>query len=286
MRLSLFREKLLFEVEAAQALESADGRLQPHLYCIAALLRKILSRIGDSTKVKVTILPFDDGFGEQQETLGFLSSRILHSGEFRIGSGSCTIVSDHDVNRIRTRMVHMDDFLGAARAVASDHEIVLKALLRQTRTKVNRLVRGGRVDAKELERERDAERGLKAEALEAEALESLSDVFELAKALGKGDDTHGHMTVWLDPSGEETVRRLQRAEQIVRRPRDVSYSALVDNLFCTWVPFPLRQWRARSCLGTTLDFHGENDESWCIAVRDLLAFLKAAEQQWSKGGSA
>ena len=286
MRLSRFREKLLLEVEAAQALESADARFQPHLYCIAALLRKILSRTGDSTKVKVTILPFDDGFVEQEETLRFLSSRILHSGEFRIGPGSCTIVSDHDVKRIRTRMVHMDDFLDAARAVASDHDIVLEGLLRQTRTNVNRIVQRGRIDAKELERKRDAERGLKAEALEAEALESLSDVFELARALGKGDDTHGHTTVWINPSDGETVRRLQRGEQAVLRPRHVNYSALVDNLFCTWVPFPLRQWRARSCLGTTLDFHGENDESWCVAVRDLLAFLKAAEQQWSKGGSA
>lgn len=286
MRLSLFREKLLFEVEAAQALESADRRFQPHLYCIAALLRKILSRIGDSTKVKVTILPFDDGFVKQEETLGFLSSRILHSGEFRIGSGSCTIVSDHDMNRIRTRMVQMDDFLGAVKEVASDHKAVLEALLRQTRTKVNGIVRGGRVDAKELERERDAERGLKAAALEAEALESLSDVFELARTLGKGHDTHGHMTVWIEASGEENLRRRQRGEQIVRHPRDVNYSALVDNLFCTWVPFPLRQWRARSCLGTTLDFHGESDEWWCVAAQDLLIFLKAAEQQWFKGGAA
>ena len=68
MKLSQFREKLLVEVEAAQALDGRD-RLQPHLYCIAALLRKIFSRIGDTVKITVRILPFDADFLEREETL-------------------------------------------------------------------------------------------------------------------------------------------------------------------------------------------------------------------------
>ena len=285
MRLSLFRHKLLLEVNAARTLDGGDERFQPHLYCIAALLRKILTRIGDTTKIEVTILPFNGGFTEGKETLRFLSSRILHSSEFRIGRGpSCTIVSDRDMTRIRTRMIDTDDFLDAAKMIASDHETVLKPLIRHALTKVNGIVHGGGAGAEALEAKRFAEAGLKAEAHEVEALESLRDVFDLARMSSKVGSIHGDLTLWVVPSGAEALQRLQRGEELPLRPRQTSYSALVANLFRTWVPFPLRQWRAHPRLGTTLDFHGEQGKRWCITVDDLLAFLRAAERQWFKVG--
>ena len=279
MRLSQFREKLLVEVTVAQALDDRD-QLQPHLYCIAALLRKILTRIGDTLRIPVTVLPLADNFTERTETLGFLSSRILHAGEFAMGPHFCTIVSDHDMTRIRTRRIHTDDFLNAARRVASDDETVLPALTRQARTKANEVVQGGRVAAEVLEARRFAQPGLKAEALEVEALETVADVFELARTSNQANSAPGYLTIWVQPDGEEMLQRLQRGEDVPVRPRHTSYSALVDNLFRTWVPFAMRQWRAHPRLGTTLDFHGEQNEWWCIAADDLLVFLEAAERQW------
>lgn len=279
MRLSQFRKKLLVEVEAAQALEDRD-QLQPHLYCIAALQRKIFSRIGDTIKITVRILPLDAEFIEREETLGFLSSRILHAAEFGMGPRSCTIVSDHDVARIRTRMIDTDDFLDAAQLIASDHETVLQSLIRQARTKVNEIVQGGRIAAEVLEARRFAGPGLRAGAHDVEALETMRDVFELARTLNKADSAHGDLTVWVAPGGEEMLQQLQRGEEVALRPRRIGYSALVDNLFRTWAPFPLRQWRAHCRLGTTLDVHGEQDEWWRIAADDLLTFLEATERQW------
>ena len=281
MRLSHFRRKLLAEVTAAQALDgTSDQPFQPHLYCIAVLLRKIITRMGDSTRIKVTILPFNGGFTEQEETLGFLSSRILHSSEFRIVQGLCTIVSDHDVKRIRARFINTDDFLDAAKLIASDHEAVLEPLIRHTLTTVYRLVQGGGDGAEVLAAKRLADQGLEVEAQEVEALESVSDVFDLARMSSKARNLHGRLALWVVPSGAEEIQRLQRGEEPSLRPRQTSYSALVDNLFRTWVPFPLRQWRVHRPLGAGLDFHGERDEWWFLAVDDLLAFLEAARDQW------
>ena len=184
------------------------------------------------------------------------------------------------MTHIRTRMIDADDFLDAAKLIASDHETVLKPLIRHARTKVHGVVQGGGDEAEALEAKRLAEPGLGAVALEVEALESVRDVFELARTLSKAGSTRGHLTVWVEPRSKETLQQLQRGEEIPLRPRRICYSALVDNLFSTWPPFPSRQWRVHRRLRTTLDFHGEQDEWWHIATGDLLSFLESAERQW------
>ena len=64
------------------------------------------------------------------------------------------------------------------------------------------------------------------------------------------------------------------------RSRQISCSALVDNLFATWVPFGLRRWRAHPRLETSLDFLGEHGEWWHIFADDLPIILETAERQW------
>ena len=64
MRMKLFRDKLAQEIKEAEAMihnnEARDQRIQAHIYCVSALLRKIMTRIDGAVGVKVKVREIPD----------------------------------------------------------------------------------------------------------------------------------------------------------------------------------------------------------------------------------
>ena len=94
MRMRLFRDKLAQEIKQAEAMihdnEARDQRIQAHIYCISALLRKIMTRIDGAVgvKVKVREIPGEPRTYRQHDDISLkrLNDTILHYSEFLPGS--------------------------------------------------------------------------------------------------------------------------------------------------------------------------------------------------------
>ena len=156
MRLRQFRKKLRVEVDAARGLKSHDQRIQPHFYCIAALLRKIISRTGDHTKLNVRVRPSNGKAKDKQISMRSLCGRILHSQIFlpvtnKSNPGRyCTIVSDRDPDNL-FRRIDVNELLDAAEAIASDDRAIFRSLVRNARTKMNRTMKKKLTDRESIE---------------------------------------------------------------------------------------------------------------------------------------
>ena len=185
MRLQMFRERLLREVQEAGELSKEDQTIQPYMCCIASLLRKIMTRTGFASTIKVKAYERDHAGKTRpprRESVGMVSltNKILHYREFLPAVDwatldhtrrMCTILSDKE-GRIFRRLVDIDEFLRVAMRIASDDEAMLAPLLRSARTRLGAIVH---------------RRGLSNgnERAEIEAMESLIDVFDLARAMNK-----------------------------------------------------------------------------------------------------
>ena len=276
MRLAMFRERLLREVEEADALPNGDQNIQPYVSCIAALLRKIMTRTGDHATIRVKVYERGDGADInvprwESVNVGFLVNKILHYQEFLPAvdpatlddtKWTCTIVCDKDGNVLR-RLVDIDDFLGVAKSMATDDEAILARLLRHVRTRLGRIVHAHREP-------HDSDTG------ELEAVESLIDVFDLARAMEKDASMEGAI---------EVHSNMRKGMMVVGvRTWSVSYTTLVRNLFKSWTLVPFRQFHSTiEGKGKMLDVVDHHGGILMIGAEDMMDFLGSAQTQWGKG---
>ena len=273
--MAMFRERLLQEVREAEGLAAGDQSIQPYMSCIAALLRKIMTRTGDSL-VMIKVKVYERGNGDHIKAprwepvkMSFLTNKILHYQEFLPAvdwatlddtKRTCTILSDKEDDVFR-RLVNIDDFLSAAKRVASDDEAVLTPLLRHARTRLGKMVYGPDNSSRD----------------EIEAVESLIDVFDLARAMKKDASVEGAIEVHGNV--------MEGTEIVGVRTWSVSYTTLVRNLFKSWSLAPFRQFRAAvEGKEKMLDIEAYDEDyrgaPLMIGAEDMMSFLGSAQKQW------
>ena len=148
MNLNIYRRKLRFEVcEIEEYIEygmNGFSNVQLSVYCIAALIRKIITRVPKYKGVNLKIFEFGDTDNAQIKTknhisLGKLVDKILHYQQMSSGWHSSVsirkleciqILSDFDIDDgLTVREVMTKDFIRVAKEIATDHKSVLKSLL-------------------------------------------------------------------------------------------------------------------------------------------------------------
>lgn len=279
MRLSMFRAKLLEEVTAARALRPLDQRIQPHLYCIAALMRRILHRARARDEgMQVRLYPNNNQPPhDHQEALLRLCGVILHSREFRpthpVARAErppgeewyCTIVSDKDHQKLSRRVISISDLLDVAEDVATDDEALLQPVLGSARTQLTRITK----------LPDDEPAG-------DEIMELLIDLFDLARATNN-TTAEGSMKAIIP------VRPVFSEGQIVGgtpiQTFEVSYTTLFDNLFIKWrlspfVQFEVGEGNRRQLLVEKPKGDEGGVEFLHLPAPELLAFLQSLEAQW------
>ena len=282
MRLILFREKLAYEVDQAQGIidssDFANQRVQAHIYCIAALLRKIMTRVttAQKTPVKVheTEIHLQTGALPQRKVkdvpLLFLVNRIIHYFQFLPDSGfsdSVRILSDEDSN-IERRDLNLRDFLDAARRICDDNNMVLNDLLRHSKKCLGRVVysdSGGQLR-------------------ETETLETLIDLFDAIRDNTLWGRIKGQISVFYERRNPGNILNIIGVET-----REVEIRLLCEKLFRDWRPIPFRQFRSYEyqtanfeLRGRMLDLESEDSEFFSffmINAKDLLSVLVAIESQ-------
>lgn len=284
MRLILFREKLAYEVDQAQSIidssDFANQRVQAHIYCIAALLRKIMTRVTTAQKIPVKVHETETRLQTgallprkvRDVPLLFLVNRIIHYFQFLPSSGfndSVRILSDEDSN-IERRDLNLRDFLDAARQICDDNNMVLNDLLRRSKKYLSRVVysnSGGQLR-------------------EIETLETLIDLFDAVRdnTLLEGEGIKGQVPVFYERRNPEDILNIIGVET-----REVEIRLLCEKLFRDWRPVPFRQFQPYEyqtanfeLRGKMLDLESEDSEFlsiFMINAKDLLSVLVAIESQ-------
>ena len=228
MRMKFFREKLTYEVNQAanwiQA-EGIDQRIQAHLYCIAALLRKILSRVEGAERMKVSV--------RQRESVGptttsnisipDLNNTLIHYARFAPGLDykQVNVLGDED-NQLHMRELEVGDFLDSARRIAEDGEVIVAGVLRYAKKQSSKVSRVG----------------VKSRVSEEETSESLIDIFDLIRELGREAWVEGSITRFSEQRNPENL-----GELIGLETAEIEYESLCRHLFVNWSYIPFRQFR-------------------------------------------
>ena len=273
MRLRIFQDKLLAEVDAALALDASDQRVQPHAYCIAVLLRRIVERCQVNLGIKVHEYTLAKLHAEKVMKMGQLCNSILHAwkflpdGRFVAGRGFnhrlCRIVTSRQIRRgIAFILVDMDEFFTATRSLITHDEALAEGLLRHARTKMEMIIRADPTTVID----------------EDEIIELLIDTFDFARTLGKASKMTGSVLVHANTVGPLEAKKLtQRRLPTPQRSFLVSHADLAMHLFAGWTLVPFRQLQTPD---PSLDINGDNNQSWRITASELLGFIKAAQQEW------
>ena len=229
MRLELFREKLASEVKESHRLLAhgrLDQRIQAQVYCIACLLRKILTGIGADYSIQtVTRNDVGDPYKWKPATLSFVVSRIIHYQVFipdGVGERVPVLIKSDEDNEIYRRSVRIGEFLKVAELVAEQDKEILPYVLKRAKRAV------GKVEF----RYKDAE--IPAQRDEISAIEALIDVFDLARSMDKSNAIDAEIVAYREMYFGMNVPMHVDEEK-------VSYKELVNNLFRTWVLHPFAQ---------------------------------------------
>ena len=273
MRLELFREKLACEVkESCRILAHGrlDQRIQAQVYCIACLLRKILTRIGADYSIQtVTCNDVSDPYEWKPTKLNFVISRIIHYQVF-IPDGvawldnevAVVITSDED-NEVYRRSVRIGEFLKIAELIAEEDKEILPYVLKRAKRKV------GKKSSSVTKTPR------------SQRIETLIDVFDLARSMDKSNAIDAEIVAYRKifvgmnaptPADEEKV----------------SYKELVNNLFKIWTLHPFAQFEpwehivnGASVEGKILGVETDGTSGPLnFRAKDRLDFLAAAEANW------
>ena len=295
MRLIIYREKLAYEIEQAQKIIDTSSypnqRVQVHIYCIAALLRKIMTRVTTARNIQVKVseteatIPHQLSISSNPQsralpksafkhiTLYFLVSRIIHYFEFLPSvmgfdrPDLVRILSDKDGN-LNTRELGLTEFLDAARQVVEDDAMLLKDLLKRSRKYLNRVVHF------------DGDGELRA----TETVETLIDLFDAVRNNALLGDIRGQIPVFYEQRDVQNMIKLIGAET-----REVEIRLLCEKLFKNWRPTPFKQFKfyeyQTACFelrGRMLDLESYDPEFpriFMIRANDLLSVLVAIEAQ-------
>ena len=295
MRLILFREKLAYEIEQAQKIIDTNSysnqRVQAHIYCIAALLRKIMTRVTSARNIRVKVretkatIPHQSFISSNPQsralttsafmdvTLYFLINRIIHYFKFLPSEISwerqdlVRILSDKDSN-LERRELSLTEFLNAARRVAEDDMMLLKDLLKCSKKYLGRVVYSDVVD----------------ELQETETVETLIDFFDAVRNNTLLGGIRGHIPVFYERRDARDILKLIGVET-----RKVETQILCENLFKSWQPTPFKQFKSYEYQTASFELRGKmlNLEShdpefsrvFMIRANDLLSVLVAIETQ-------
>lgn len=228
MRMKFFREKLAFEVSEATDWihgERIDQRIQAHFYCIAALLRKILSRVERAERMTVSVRERGSvGPTTTREiSISELNSTFIHYARFvpSLNRKQLNVLGDED-NQLNMRELEVNDILDNARRIAEDGEVIVDGVLRYAKKQASKVSRVG----------------VKSRVSEEETFESLIDIFDLIRELGREAWVEGSITMFSEQRSPENLTELVGIETT-----EVEYESLFRNLFVDWSYIPFRQFR-------------------------------------------
>ena len=277
----MFRDKLAREIEEVERyLDDSqpvllDQRIQVHVYCIAALLRKIFTRIHEANKtfqIKVKEVG-KEILSIRDVPMGRVLNSILHYAEFRPhlmppdGAGKISILSDRDGGLLH-RSLSVREFLEVARQVAESDDAVAGGLLRYVTKKLDKVVHTGKLSM-----------------LDGQDLaEALMDVFEIVRNLGWQNVVGGTLAI----QKIEIVKRKNSVEPFTERIEivDVEYKVLFEKLFAVWHYIQIgRQFDTRDEKRViVIESYSNTDDELgpCMAfiyIDDISALLRRLEQR-------
>lgn len=285
MRLDLFRKKLAYEVKEVERIiqhsKYHNQEVQVHIYCIAAFLRKITTRLTRFEGFQISVI----GLKEKNISLKNLVNRILHYSYFIPGnmrnprpSGplkTIRILSDKD-EVTSVREIGVMDFVEIAKQIAEEDDAILFDLLDDTKRNLKKVVHSSSANRFD----------------EIETMESLMDFFELSRKTRKIDVPGGKIALFQEK--HENTKNIIEVTGI--KTYEINYEILFQKLFYEWEFIPFRQFRTHSGnfdelkSHKTIDlnnFSGEDSHLifgkdkvsiFMIRAKDLLDFLCAIQQ--------
>ena len=237
MRLSLFRTKLAYEVREGKKIIQQSNypnqEIESHLYCIAALLRKIMTRLTDFREYEITVV------GKEKDiNLDTLCDKILHyswlsPSILSVGSDkylkSMKILSDKDIN-LFFREVDVMEFLKIAERIAEDDDLILLNLLKHTQTRLGNVIN------------KSYKKDNVMRFREFECQQSLMDFFELVQIKENNIWPEGNITLFSEDHGlSENSRTI--IEVVGLESYQIDYEVFSKKLFRAWHFIPFRQFR-------------------------------------------
>ena len=277
MRLALFREKLEYEINQAQDIiddsSYPDQRVQVHIYCIAALLRKIMMRVSTAEKMPVRVR---ENWEPRDVPLLFLVNRIIHYFEFLPSVPTAPnlnrldlvrILSDED-SKVSRRELSLEAFLNAARHVVEDDIMVLNDLVKRSKRHIGRLIYSKH----------------SGELRDTETVETLIDLFDAVRNNPSLDAIGGQIPAFYVQRDGRDMMKVMGVET-----QEVEIRLLCEKLFVGWQPIPFRQFQYNEyqiadfeLRGRMLDLESHEPEfprTFMIRADDLLSVLAAIESQ-------
>ena len=293
MRLSLYCEKLEYEVNEASSYLTVNGspdqRIQVHIYCIAALVRKILERVeGADQKYRVQVSELGHDMKQGKRThvgLDWFSSRILHYMEFLptwpapvAGHETfITVLSDYDEHLSRRR-VGLREFIGIARRIAERDEQLVTGVLDHTIGKLQWLM--------------SLPAGTPTTNLDTTLMtELLIDAFDLVRMVKEEDSVSGKLPLfhydYVMPQEGNILNMV-----VERKTAELDYSVLFRSLFAGWRLHPIRAFDFQPYPNHDYgpDLHGKRildiesfdngaHSTFYIQLEDVVTGLTAVEQK-------
>ena len=283
MRLIFFQEKLKQEIKELEEFIQGDcilsQRIQPTIYCIAALLRKILERLPKLGKAieKVNVIEMPDWNSPLPRVIGRsinlpdLLDVIIHYIEFLPSSYSSavsplrtrhiTVLSDTDCG-LRRREFAIADFIAVAKQIAEDDALIISCLVPRAKKLLGEIVHSSS-DKK---------------FIEIKTREILIDFFDVAWKIKEGN--------W--PEGKITIFREERKglELMGVQTEETEYKVLLQKMNNEWWFGPFRQFEPYQKQTNVLEFQckmidlqsfsSEHFEHFMIRAKDLLDVLDAS----------
>ena len=217
MRLNMFRKKLAYEIKEIETIiqnsNYANQEVQAHIYCIAALLRRIMSRLRGFRKYEISIV-----VGEEENIkLKNLTDKILHYSYFKPGDPfilrTIRILSEKEEDS-NFREIEVIDFIEIAKKIATDDDTILFHLLNYTKEKLGKVIYAPSV--KQFDK--------------IEARESLIDFFELAQKMDYENWPSGKITLFHEQ--RENMKSIMEVTGI--QTYEIGYDILFQKLFNEW----------------------------------------------------
>ncbi len=218
---------------------------------------------------------------DEDISLHFLVNRILHYCEFLPNTDwrdledtklnirtFVTILSKRDSN-LSTSRINVEEFLSLAQGIAEDDDRIVGSLLRHTKKFLGQVVYAPGENRRN----------------EIEALESLIDLFEIIRNMGKEDAVEGQIVVYHEVRNGFELLGVDK--------RTLEYGTLLRNLFESWDLIPFRQFQpykypddGTTVQGRMLKVHPYTENmpnTLMIRAEDILDFLDLSKEQFPIG---
>ena len=291
MRLWLFREKLKREIKELEEIIEGDrilsDQIQPTIYCIAAMLRKIseeLPKLDDKIEnVKVIEMSHENKWRAPPKNpknikLKHLLNSTLHYIDLSPSYYSALItevemsrtryikiLSDHDIKKrnLSGREIHIKNFIMVAKRIVEDDELIIDCVLSRAKELLEEIIDSNSDDS----------------FLEMRTIDILINFFDIAY---KKEDN------WLD--GKITIFRQKNRnlenEEIEYENEEIEYKVLLKKIAHEWFFNPFKQFQFYQEHGNVLQLLGKKSdredhglERIMIRAKDLLYALRVMECQ-------